>query len=55
LLNEGVFVPGIRPPTVPKGSSRLRISVSAAHSDKDVERLIGALSKIAMVFPKHDQ
>jgi 8-amino-7-oxononanoate synthase len=44
LLSErGLVVPAVRPPTVPRGSARLRISFSAAHSIADVERLIGAL------------
>jgi 8-amino-7-oxononanoate synthase len=36
LYERGVFVQGIRPPTVPVGTARLRISVSAGHSDSDV-------------------
>lgn len=52
LLDEGVFVPGIRPPTVPKGSSRLRISASAVHNGKDVEKLIGTFGKVAAAFQK---
>ena len=44
LLETGLWVPAIRPPTVPIGTSRLRVTLSAAHSDTDVERLLEALS-----------
>jgi len=40
LARRGFFVPAIRPPTVPEGTSRLRISVSARHTDVDLEGLI---------------
>ena len=47
LREQGILVPAIRPPTVPEGQSRLRVSLSAAHTDADLERLLAALAKIA--------
>ncbi len=44
LMEKGVFVPPIRPPTVPKGQSRLRISLSASHREEDIDLLVSALS-----------
>jgi 8-amino-7-oxononanoate synthase len=44
LARDGLLVPAIRPPTVPQGTARLRISLSAAHAPDDVERLAAALN-----------
>lgn len=46
LLQEGLWVPAIRPPTVPAGSARLRITLSGAHTDRDIGRLGTALSHV---------
>jgi 8-amino-7-oxononanoate synthase len=46
LALEGLLVPAIRPPTVPQGTARLRISLSAAHEARDVERLAAALNAL---------
>lgn len=47
LRARGIWVPAIRPPTVPQGTARLRITLSAAHTEKDVAELTEALHELA--------
>ena len=47
LRTRGILVAAIRPPTVPQGTARLRITLSAAHTEQDVEQLVGALHELA--------
>ncbi len=47
LLERGLLVPAIRTPTVPKGSARLRISLSAAHTKAEVDSLVNAIREIS--------
>jgi 8-amino-7-oxononanoate synthase len=46
LRGIGLLVPAIRPPTVPAGTSRLRVTLSAAHTDNDIYRLLTALARL---------
>lgn len=46
LLNSGIYIPAIRPPSVPEGTSRLRVSLMATHTIQDLEE---ALTKIKLI------
>ncbi len=46
LAEQGLLIGAIRPPTVPEGTARLRITLSAAHSEQQVEQLLAALAQV---------
>lgn len=48
LLDRGLLVPAIRPPTVAPGSSRLRITLSATHTDAEITRLLDVLDDLGL-------
>ncbi|KEI03268.1 8-amino-7-oxononanoate synthase [Clostridium botulinum] len=50
LLKEGIYIPAIRPPSVPNGTSRLRISLMATHTKKDLELVIEKLKTIGKLL-----
>ncbi|MBU2540424.1 MAG: 8-amino-7-oxononanoate synthase [Candidatus Omnitrophica bacterium] len=47
LFDRGIFIQGIRPPTVPKDQARLRLTVIASHTREDLERALAAIKKTA--------
>ena len=46
LLERGIFVSAVRPPTVPQGSARLRVTVTAAHTEDDITRCVEAFAGV---------
>jgi 7-keto-8-aminopelargonate synthetase-like enzyme len=51
LQQEGFFVPAIRYPTVAKGAARLRVTVSAAHSEAQIDSLGEAIKRLSAAAP----
>ncbi|MGE6112971.1 8-amino-7-oxononanoate synthase [Aeromonas salmonicida] len=54
LRDRGVWASAIRPPTVPVGTARLRITLSAAHSEQDVDRLLEALGPCTLTASRRE-
>ena len=54
LRQRGILITAIRPPTVPQGTARLRVTLSAAHSEDDVDRLLDALQQTLNSLPEMD-
>lgn len=48
LFERGLLVPAIRPPAVPPGASRLRVTMTAAHTDEMIARLLGAMDELGL-------
>ena len=46
LYEQGLWIPAIRPPTVPAGTARLRVTLSAAHTHDEVAQLAAALNEL---------
>ncbi|HVT34733.1 MAG TPA: 8-amino-7-oxononanoate synthase, partial [Nevskiaceae bacterium] len=53
LYERGLWVAAIRPPTVPRGTARLRITLSAAHGPAEVQRLLDLLAEGVKMLPPH--
>jgi 7-keto-8-aminopelargonate synthetase-like enzyme len=49
LMQQGVFIPAVRYPTVARGQARLRLTITAAHTRADVEQLLAALRALNLV------
>jgi 8-amino-7-oxononanoate synthase len=54
LEADGFCVTAIRPPTVPQGGARLRVSLSAAHTDAEVDALVAALARVSAALRSGD-
>ena len=52
LFDRGVLAHGIRPPTVPNGTARIRATVMATHSDADIDDAIAAFAALEREFPR---
>jgi glycine C-acetyltransferase len=46
MLDEGVYVIGFAYPVVPKGAARIRVQLSAAHTDEEIDRAVAAFTRV---------
>ena len=46
LRAKGIYIPAIRPPSVPSGNARLRVSLSSDHTDAQIDSLVSALKQL---------
>jgi 8-amino-7-oxononanoate synthase len=46
LADSGLFIPAIRPPTVPEDTARLRVNITAPHTHEDIDRLVEVLQTL---------
>lgn len=53
LYQKGILIPAIRPPTVPPGTSRLRVSLMATHTKDDIDKLIDTMKDTVFLTKKH--
>lgn len=47
LCEEGIFTRAVRPPTVPEGQARIRISITASHTESDLEKVVQVFTKVS--------
>ena len=52
LERLGMLATAIRPPTVPQGTARLRVTLTAAHQPEDIDRLLTGLADAAAAVPE---
>jgi 7-keto-8-aminopelargonate synthetase-like enzyme len=54
LLDQGVYAQGIRPPTVPQGTSRLRITLMATHTSDQIDRALKVFASVNRAVERND-
>jgi len=50
LLERGIYIPAIRPPTVPQGTSRLRLTLMATHCQDDLDYALEKIKEVGKVL-----